>query len=299
MTRPNRDRMDPLIEGYLSYLDKVGRKTPRTIIDVRCTLRRVLAGLRSDVPLWHLELQDYLHWLEAERQRGSTETTLAKYLSHVRGLLEYAWRSGRSQRNVLDGFNLAHTTPRTPPKSLTLEEAERLIEVTAVASPTARRDRLIILLLYGCGLRTDELCSLDVAHVNRERRELLVLKGKGDRPRAVPIPDAVYTELLAYLFDRGKRGPLFRTTIRKSRLRVNDVCAIVRAAAQRAGLPDYVTPRTLRHSFATHLMDRGVDLAVIASLMGHRSPQETGVYLHVLPGRTAAAVKKLPIGGHA
>jgi integrase/recombinase XerD len=299
MTRPNRDRMDPLIEGYLSYLDKVGRKTPRTIIDVRCTLRRVLAGLRSDVPLWHLELQDYLHWLEAERQRGSTETTLAKYLSHVRGLLEYAWRSGRSQRNVLDGFNLAHTTPRTPPKSLTLEEAERLIEVTAVASPTARRDRLIILLLYGCGLRTDELCSLDVAHVNRERRELLVLKAKGDRPRAVPIPDAVYTELLAYLFDRGKRGPLFRTTIRKSRLRVNDVCAIVRAAAQRAGLPDYVTPRTLRHSFATHLMDRGVDLAVIASLMGHRSPQETGVYLHVLPGRTAAAVKKLPHGGHA
>lgn len=296
MTKPNRDRMDPLIEGYLSYLDKVGRKTPRTIIDVRCTLRRAVAGIRRDVPLWHLELEDYLHWLEAERQRGSTETTLAKYLSHVRGLLEYAWRSGRSYRNVLDGFNLAHTTPRTPPKSLTLDEAERLIEATAVAGSTARRDRLIILLLYGCGLRTDELCALDVVHVNRERRELMVLKAKGDRPRAVPIPDAVYTELLAYLLDHGKRGPLFRTAIRKSRLRVNDVCAIVRATARRAALPDAVTPRTLRHSFATHLMDRGVDLAVIASLMGHRSPQETGVYLHVLPGRTAAAVKKLPIG---
>jgi site-specific recombinase XerD len=297
MTKPNQDRLDPLIEGYLSYLDKVGRKTSRTIIDVRCTLRRAIAGIGREVPLWHLELEDYLHWLEAERQKGSTETTLAKYLSHVRGLLEYAWRSGRSHRNVLEGFNLAHTKPRTPPKSLTLEEAERLIEATAVPGPTARRDRLIILLLYGCGLRTDELCSLDVAHVNRERRELLVLKAKGDRPRAIPIPEAVYTELLAYLLDHGKRGPLFRTAIRKSRLRVNDICAIVRAAAQRAELPGSVTPRTLRHSFATHLMDRGVDLAVIASLMGHRSPQETGVYLHVLPGRTAAAVKKLPIGG--
>lgn len=297
MKKPNLERMDPLIEGYLSYLDKVGRKTPRTIIDVRCTLRRAIAALRSDAALWHLELEDYLHWLEAERQNGSTETTLAKYLSHVRGLLEYAWRSGRSQRNVLDGFSLAHTARRTPPKSLTLEEAEGLIEATAVPGPTARRDRLLVLLLYGCGLRTDELCSLDVAHVNRERRELLVWKAKGDRPRAVPIPDGVYTELLAYLLEHGKRGPLFRTTIRKSRLRVHDVCAIVRAAARRAGLPDSVTPRTLRHSFATHLMDRGVDLAVIASLMGHRSPQESGVYLHVLPGRAEAAVDKLITGG--
>jgi len=296
MKKPNPDRMDPLIEGYLSYLDKVGRKTPRTIIDVRCTLRRALAGLRPGVSLWHLELQDYLRWLEAERQKGCTESTLAKYLSHVRGLLDYAWRSGRTERNVLDGFTLAHKVGRTPPKSLTLEEAERLIAATMIAGPTARRDRLIILLLYGCGLRTDELCALEVAHVNRERHELLVLKAKGDHPRAVPIPEAVYTELLAYLLDHGKRGSLFRTTIRKSRLRVNDICDIVKAAAQRAGLSADVTPRTLRHTFATHLMDRGVDLAVIASLMGHRSPQETGVYLHVLPGRPQAAVRTLPIG---
>ena len=80
---------------------------------------------------------------------------------------------------------------------------------------------------------------------------------------------------------------------------MNDICDIVRDTARRAGLPCYVTPRTLRHSFATHLMDRGVDLAVIASLMGHRSPQETGVYLHVLPGRPQAAVRKLPIGGRS
>jgi site-specific recombinase XerD len=299
MTTPHPEILDPVIDGYLSYLATVGRKTPRTIIDVRCTVRHAIAGLPPDVPLWHLTLEDYLHWLEAERQRGSTETTLAKYLSHVRGLLEYAWRSGRSQRNVLDGFSLQHTRRRTPPKSLSLEEAERLIAATAVPGPTARRDRLVILLLYGCGLRTDELCSLDFAHVNRERHELLVFKAKGDRPRAIPIPDPVYTELLAYLLDHGKRGALFRTTIRKRRVRVHDVCGIVRAAARRARLPDDITPRTLRHSFATHLMDRGVDVAVIASLMGHRSPQETGVYLHVLPGRTEAAVATLVVGGHS
>lgn len=197
-TRKKAARLDPLIEGYLGYLDKVGRKVPRTIVDVRCTLRRAIAELekvRPGVELWHLKLEDYLHWLEAERQFGRSESSLAKYLSHVRGLLDYAWRSGRTERNVLDGFNLQHHQ---------------------------RRDRLIILLLYGCGLRTNELCALDVAHVNRERHELLVLTAKGDRPHAVPIPEAIYTELLAYLLERGKRGPLFRTKKHKRRLRVND-----------------------------------------------------------------------------
>jgi site-specific recombinase XerD len=288
--------MDPLIEGYLGYLDKVGRKTPRTIIDVRCTLRRALSGLRTDTPLWHLKLEDYLRWLEAERESGCTETSLAKYLSHLRGFLDYAWRSGRSERNVLDGFTLKHALPRIAPSSLTLDEAEKLVQATATTGPTARRDRLVVLLLYGCGLRTDELCALDVAQINRERHELTVLHGKGDRPRSIPIPEALYTELLAYLLDHGKRGPLFRTSAKHRRLRANDVCQIVKDAVTRAELRPDITPRTLRHSFATHLMDRGVDLAVIASLMGHRSPQETGVYLHVLPGRTQAAVRTLPIG---
>jgi integrase/recombinase XerD len=211
-------------------------------------------------------------------------------------LLDYAWRSGRSERNVLDGFSLQHTARRSVPKHLTLEEAERLVYATQGAGSTARRDRLIVLLLYGCGLRTNELCSLDVADINRERQELVVLKAKGDRPRAIPVPDALYTELLAYLLEHGKRGALFRTVHKARRIRNTDVGAIVAAAATRAGLRSGVTPKTLRHSFATHLMDRGVDLAIIASLMGHRSPQETGVYLHVLPQRPEAAVRTLPIG---
>ncbi len=292
----NLSPMDPLIDGYLSYLNKVGRKTPRTIIDVRCTLRRALSGLRTDTPLWHLKLEDYLHWLEAERESGCTETSLAKYLSHLRGFLDYAWRSGRSERNVLDGFTLKHALPRIAPTSLTLDEAEKLVQATSTTGPTARRDRLVVLLLYGCGLRTDELCALDVAQINRERHELTVLHGKGDRPRSIPIPEALYTELLAYLLEHGRRGPLFRTSTKHRRLSAKDVCQIVKDTVTRAGIRAGITPRTLRHSFATHLMDRGIDLAVIASLMGHRSPQETGVYLHVLPGRTQAAVRTLPIG---
>jgi integrase/recombinase XerD len=299
MSGPIPTQMDPLIEGYLVYLDKVGRKTPRTIVDVRCTLRRAIGGLeriKPGVDLWRLGLEDYLHWLEEERQLGRTDSSLAKYLSHVRGLLEYAWRSGRAERNVLDGFSLQHTLKRTVPKHLNLQEAERLVQATTAPGPTARRDRIMILLLYGCGLRTNELCALDVADINRERHELTVLKAKHDRPRSIPIPEALYTELLAYLLEHGKRGALFRTSYRGRRIRDKDVCNVVTAVASRAGLRAGVTARTLRHSFATHLMDRGVDLAIIASLMGHRSPQETGVYLHVLPQRPEAAVRTLPIG---
>jgi site-specific recombinase XerD len=193
MSAPDFRSMDPLIEGYLSYLDKVGRKTARTIVDVRCTLRRALTGLerqRPGVDLWHLTLEDFLHWLEAERRQGRTAGCLAKYLSHIRGLLEYAWRSGRSTRNVLDGFSLQHTLHRTAPKFLSLLEAEQMVRAAPLAGPSARRDRLVVLLLYGCGLRTSELCALDVADISRERHELLVRQGKGDRARCIPIPEA-------------------------------------------------------------------------------------------------------------
>ena len=145
--------------------------------------------------------------------------SLAKQLSHLRGLLEYAWRSGRSERNVLDGFNLQDDQPRTAPPVLTVEQAQRLVRQCPSRNAAERRDRLIILLLYGCGLRTMELCALDVGDICRERQELTVQKGKGDRPRVVPIPDGVYTELLAYLLEHGKRGALFRTLARATRLR--------------------------------------------------------------------------------
>jgi integrase/recombinase XerD len=139
-----------------------------------------------------------------------------------------------------------------------------------------------------------ELCQLNVPDVDVERQKIVVRQGKGDRARRIPVPSAVWPVLLAFLPERrARRGALIVTAQKKRRLRAKDVCEIVHAAARAASLESAVTPKTLRHSFATHLTDRGVDLAVIASLMGHRSPQETGVYLHGLPGRRENPVKLL------
>jgi len=290
-------KLDTLIEGYIAYKQEVARLAPGTIRDIRCSLARVvrtMQRLRRDVPLWQLSLHDYLQYVEEERRTLASPTCISKYLTHARGLLEYAWRSGRADRNVLEGFSLQDGERRLPPQSLTLEEAQRLIGACPRTSAAERRDRLIVLLLYGCGVRTHELTALNVEHVAVELKELQVLTAKGGKPRVVPVPDGVFVELLAYLHERGgKRGALFKTAVKRTRLANKDVVAIVQRAARRAGLATEVTPKTLRHSFATHLMDCGVDLGVIASLMGHRSPQETGVYLHVLPSRKEHAVKLL------
>lgn len=293
-------RFDALIEGYLAYKKDVNKLAPGTLRDIRCSLRRVIRqarNVRPDTPLWKLSLADFTRYVELERQTEARPRCINKYITHARGLLEYAWHSGRCDRNVLDGFYLQDGEKRTAPGSLTLQEAQALIGACPRATAEQRRDRAMILLLYGCGLRTHELCALNVQHISIERRELNVLTAKGDKPRTVPVPDAVFTELLAYLHERGgKRGALFKTYVKKTRVRHPNVGNAVRQAALRAGLSSDITPKTLRHSFATHLMDRGVDLGIIASLMGHRSPQETGVYLHVLPSRKERAVTHLEQG---
>jgi site-specific recombinase XerD len=121
-----------------------------------------------------------------------------------------------------------------------------------------------------------------------------VKRAKGDIERIIPIPDAVLTELLAHLLERGvRRGHLFVTEARRRPVRQRLVVRVVREAAERAAIAKEVTPKTLRHSFATHLMDRGVDVATISRLMGHAGPAESGVYLHILPGRQRSGLDKL------
>jgi len=293
--------LDPLMEGYLEYLSDVARKAPGTVRDVRCTLRgvsQVMERLAPERPLWKLGLSDYLRWIEEERMFGRSGASLNKNLSHLRGFLDYAWRSGRADRNVLDHFQIQDDGKRKEPESLSIEEAVQLVKSCPTSTPWERRDRMVILLLYGCGLRTKELCDLRVQDVDTTRREVIVRAGKGDRQRMVPLPEMVYTELLAYLLERGgKRGPLLRTETFGKHLRAKHVCGVVSLAAERAGIKREVTPKALRHSYATHLMDRNVDLAVISRLMGHRSPAETGVYLHVLKDRPQRAVNRLDLRG--
>jgi site-specific recombinase XerD len=279
-----RRELDPFVETYLGYLEDVSRKTRRTVADVRCSLRRVADAVsrrRPGVPLWKLSLEDYLRWMEQAREAGASDGTLAKTLSHLRGLLDYAWRTGRADRNVLDGFQVQDSTRRTPPRVLSLDEAERLVKACPRGTAPERRNRLIVLLLYGCGLRTKELCGLRVQDVDASRRELHIREGKGDRERVVPVPPMVHAELLEFLRERGaERGALFRTDTKRTAIRPRHVVEVVRDAAQRAGLAGPVTPRTLRQTCAAHLLDVGVGVGAISAYLGRRTLWDPGVSRH-------------------
>ncbi len=273
-------KLDPLMEGYLEYMETVERRSKATVKDIRCTLRRVseeMERLRPGKRLWALKLIDYIRFLGDQQNRGYSQAGLCKNVSHLRGFLNYAWRTGRCDRNVMADYYPEDRCAKKEPDSLTIPEALAMVQKSPSSTAIERRDRVIVMLLYGCGLRTGELCTLKIQDISVERRELHLKKAKGDVERIVPIPEVVFTQLLAYLHERGKkRGPLFVTEAKRRPIKQSVVSDVVKSAAERAGIERRVVPKMLRHSYATHLMDRGVDIAVISKLMGHVGPAESG-----------------------
>lgn len=293
----NYERQQAWIDGYLSYLSEVEKKNLGTIRDMKCTYSSVVLMMEEIAPskfLWECNLEDYMEYVMKLRGAEKSESTISKQISHIRSLLSYSWRSSLCDRNVLEGYSLVDVKKsRIPPPVLTMDEARTLITSCPSKSSSQRRDRLVMIILYGCGLRSSELCNLNLSDIDRERQEIFI-KGKGDKERVIPLPDVIWTEILAYLADRKwKSGPLFRSDKRRGRMGLSTLRRIVAERSLNAGIAIKVTPKILRHTFASHMMERGVKVEYISSLMGHRSIHETGVYLHVLKGRKESAIEQM------
>lgn len=276
------------LSGYFDYLGKVKKLSHNSLKDYKCTFLNLINFMSEKVvfeDIYDLNIEFYIQWMNFLRQEGKSPKSIQKMLSHIRGYLEYAWRSGKGSRNVLDGFYLKDANTKVAPPVLTIEEVTKLIKALPQGSELERKKRLIVLMLYGLGLRTGELCSLNFNDINHEKQHVHIKQGKGDIQRIIPIPSGVWIELLVYLGSRKNSGALFKTEAKKKRLGIHDIGDVVREAVQTSGLEKEITPKTLRHTFASHLMDRGVNIAVISSLMGHKSASETGVYLHSFENR--------------
>ena len=180
---------------------------------------------------------------------------------------------------------------RRLPAPLSAEAGEQLIEAPGArrSAQLESRDRALFDLLYGTGVRVGEVVSLSVRDVSRERREIRV-RGKGDKERLVPIPGRAYASLLQYLELREQPGilaqPLFLNA-RAGRLSERGVRKLLRRRLQEVGIARHVTPHTLRHSYATHLLDADVDLRAIQELLGHERLSTTQRYTHVSAERLA------------
>ncbi len=181
------------------------------------------------------------------------------------------------------------TPPQPPsrlPQAITIDEVQSILDAPDPQSPAGLRDRAILELLYGTGCRVSELTGADLDDVDVERR-MIVLSGKGNKQRVVPMGRHAATAVGAYLVRvrpqwaaKGATTPALILNARGGRLTRQSVWAIIRSAADVARVPD-VHPHTLRHSFATHLLEGGADIRVVQELLGHSSVTTTQIYTRV------------------
>jgi integrase/recombinase XerC len=244
------------------------------------------------------DVRDFLASLHGERH----PSTLGRKLASLRGFFRYALRSGWRHDDPTAGLQ-APRTPKRLPRPLGVDDCVTLIERGEAETPPeagsrdderARRDRALVELLYGAGLRVSELAGLDVGDLDPARGDVRVL-GKGGTERIVPLPREARRALEAYLARRAAgrdaATPLF-TALRArdggpARLGVRDVRRVLRRRARQAGVEGRVHPHRLRHSYATHLLDMGADLREIQELLGHKSLSTTEKYTAVSMERLA------------
>jgi integrase/recombinase XerC len=266
---------------FLRHLAVERRASSHTIRSYRHDLQEFVQTLGQEAAgrLDQVDHRAVRAWLAELHGRGLDPASIARKLAAVRSWFRFLVRRGVVRGNPARQVR----SPRLPQRLvsfLPIDEAVVLVEGRALAGAERERDRAIVELLYASGLRVSELAGLDLDDLDRDQATVRVL-GKGRKERIVPFGRAAARALDAYLGRRGDhRGALFLNR-RGHRLTVRSVHTIVRAAARAAGLSRRVSPHTLRHTFATHLLDGGADLRAIQELLGHSRLSTTQRYTHV------------------
>ncbi|MGQ0849478.1 MAG: site-specific tyrosine recombinase XerD [Actinomycetota bacterium] len=272
------------IDEYLSALAVERGLAANTVSAYRRDLRQYLTFLEGVDPA----PADNDRYVVDLHDRGLAPASIARKLAALRGLHRFLVDEGRADS---DPTRLLET-PRRPepfPKALPIDEVIRLLEAPDPATVAGRRDRAMLEFLYGTGARVSEAVDLDVAAVDLEGRSA-ILTGKGDRQRLVPLGGAAINSLRDWLPDRlrlARPGPsrdaLF-LNLRGGRISRQSVFRMIRQHAELAGIdPARVSPHTLRHSAATHMVEGGADLRSIQVLLGHARISTTQVYTRVSP----------------
>ena len=278
------------IEAWRAWLEVERRASPHTaaayLRDLKiflAFLRDHLGGIAGLADLESLAHGDFRAYLARRAMAGSARTSTARALSVLRSFFRFLERTGRA-KNAAIGVVRSPRLPQSVPKPLPAEDAMAVIDGAASGHETpwiAARDRALMLLLYGCGLRIDEALRLDLADV--PTGDSLRVHGKGGKERIMPVLPVVvrgladYIEACPFLV---AGGPLFLGA-RGGRLNAGVFQRQMRSLRARLGLPETATPHALRHSFATHLLQAGGDLRTIQELLGHASLSTTQRYTEV------------------
>jgi site-specific recombinase XerD len=273
---------DPELERFLALLGAT--RAPRTVEAYRRDLTD-LAGRLSGHALSGATTEDIERWLAELRAEGRSSATIARRAAATRSFFRHLVLLGVRPDNPAAAVALPRKTRRLP-RTLSPSEAERLIDAAAGTTPRALRDRALVELLYGAGLRVGEAVGLGKTDVDLEQR-LVRATGKGDKERIVPLGRPAAEALRVYLargrpyLDRRHRPELFLNAQGGGLTRAG-VFLVLRRLAEKAGLdPERVHPHLLRHSFATHLLEGGADLRSVQEMLGHADLATTELYTHV------------------
>jgi len=272
---------DPELEGFLALL--AATKAARTVDAYRLDLDDLTA--RAGKALTLATTEELERCFAELRAEGRSPATIARRTAAARSFFGHLVLLGRRSDNPAAAIALPRKHRRLP-RTLSPSEAERLIDAAAGSSPRALRDRALVELLYGAGLRVGEAVGLGKTDVDLERR-IVRATGKGSKERIVPVGRPAAEALRRYLargrphLDRRHRPELFLNAKGGGLTRAG-VFLILRRLAQKAGLePERVHPHLLRHSFATHLLEGGADLRSVQEMLGHADLSTTELYTHV------------------
>jgi integrase/recombinase XerC len=299
--------MDEAIRAFVTFLDVERHASHETVRNYASDLRQFQRFMKVEHPSVPIldpatvqteSIRGYLHWLDRKREKSSS---MARKLASLRSFYRYLQREGRVGLNPAEAVR----TPKQPkhlPRVLTKDDAAALMEFPVDQDGGSLRDRALLETLYSTGARVSELVGMNFEDL-RSAEGVVHLRGKGRKERIVPIGEVALQAIQAYrdqqpLGDSGypttkmKRVslPIFRNS-RGGRLTTRSVARIVaRYSSRLAG--GSVSPHTLRHSFATHLLDEGADLRSIQEMLGHVSLSTTQKYTHLATDQLMAVYDK-------
>jgi integrase/recombinase XerC len=281
-TKQNKTIVAKAVADFIRHLCEINA-SQHTIKAYRgdLSLFAVYAGSRGWKQIDHVAVRGFLSQLY---EKGLSKTSVARSLAAVRSLYRWLAREGVVEQNpakLVSTPKLPKKLPRVP----TIEEMNSVIdgEMPEVAT-FPERDRLMLELLYGCGIRNSELTGINLEGVGLSA-EAILIRGKGKKERYVPFGDAVKAALVGYLSERqkllttiGKRSDALLINRRGGRLTTRSVGRIIKKIAVAKGLSPDVHPHTLRHAFGTHMLEEGADLRAIQELLGHERLATTQRY---------------------
>ena len=283
------------VDGYLTYLDVERGLAAATIRAYRADLADYAAS-RDVSRDWASSADAAVGYLAARSRRGRradpglAPSSLRRRAAALKGFYRFAYGEGLISFDVAAHIDLPRPS-RLLPETLTQQEVERLLEAAGGEGTSMAWDRALLELLYAAGLRISEAVGLDREDLSVDGAFVRVI-GKGDKERLVPVGDVALDELARWMAGPRERlaalghtspvrgGPIFIGD-RGRRLARQQAWAAVKRAAAAAGLADRVSPHTLRHSFATHLLEGGADLRIVQELLGHASITTTQLYTHL------------------